>query len=75
VGTPPVTWTRSRSMIVIASTGSQRRMKMVVLPVAIEPIRLALQAVTWKSGITISPTFGVGSGTGSPRRSAARAMT
>jgi hypothetical protein len=62
-------------MIFIASTVSHLRMKMVVLPATIVLIRLAEQAVTWKSGMTSRPMRGVGSGGTSPRRSAARAVT
>jgi hypothetical protein len=73
VGTPPVTFTFSRSMISIARTVSHLRMKIIVLPVAITPIMPAEQAVTWKSGMTVSVTRGVGSGGISPRRRAERA--
>ncbi len=73
VGTPPVTVTRSRSMISIARTVSQRRMKMVVEPPATAPIRCAEQAVTWNIGMTVSATRGLGAGGASPRRNAIRA--
>ncbi len=74
VGTPPVTFTRSRAMISIAWTGSHLRMKISVLPAAIAPIIVAEQAVTWNSGITVSITFGIGAvGTSSPRRISIRA--
>src|SRR3546814_7093976 len=60
-------------MISIASTASHLRMKIVVCPAAIAPIRLAEQAVTWNIGMTVSVVRGCGSGTGSPRRRKLRA--
>ena len=73
VGTPPVRLTFSRSMISIARTGSHLRMKIIVPPLASVPISDALHAVTWNIGMTVRPTRGVGSGTGSPRRMKLRA--
>ena len=75
VGTPPVMLTFSRSIISSASSTSHLRMKMVVWPITIDPIRLALHALTWKSGITIRPMRGSAAAGTSPRRKAVRAST
>ena len=68
VGTPPVTVTFSRSISAIASTASHLRIITSLLPVIIVLISEALQAVTWKSGITVSAMRGRDGGGSSPRR-------
>jgi hypothetical protein len=69
-GTPPVAVTFSRSISRNASTVSHLCISTSLLPLASEPISVALQAVTWNSGITIRMVRGCGAGGISPRRNA-----